>query len=115
MLAASASGALGTDRLPPACRFSHLQFASALAFCLGLSSHLVERPRLVTGLVFKTSGMARERRSGGSIPLLYRGFSALSRGLVSAPPPNIVHSAPVARSVVSYWTVSAISYNVEAR
>jgi hypothetical protein len=34
---------------------------------------LVERPRLVTGLVFKTSGVARERRSGGSIPLLYRG------------------------------------------
>jgi hypothetical protein len=26
----------------------------------------------VTGLVFKTSGVARERRSGGSIPLLYR-------------------------------------------
>jgi len=26
----------------------------------------------VAGLVFKTSGMARERRPGGSIPLLYR-------------------------------------------
>jgi hypothetical protein len=26
----------------------------------------------VAGLVFKTSGTARERRSGGSIPLLYR-------------------------------------------
>ena len=33
---------------------------------------LVEPPSLVAGLVFKTSGAARERRSGGSIPLLYR-------------------------------------------
>ena len=33
---------------------------------------LVEPPCLVAGLVFKTSGMARERRPGGSIPLLYR-------------------------------------------
>jgi hypothetical protein len=38
----------------------------------GLDSEPVERPCLVTGLVFKTSGAARERRSGGSIPLLYR-------------------------------------------
>jgi len=33
---------------------------------------LVEPPCLVAGLVFKTSGAARERRSCGSIPLLYR-------------------------------------------
>jgi hypothetical protein len=33
----------------------------------------------VAGLVFKTSGVARERRSGGSIPLLYRSFPPLDR------------------------------------
>src|SRR5262249_22639001 len=36
------------------------------------SAALVEPPCLVAGLVFKTSGTARERRPGGSIPLLYR-------------------------------------------
>src|SRR5208283_3120717 len=46
------------------------------SFLLGEEKSLVEHPRLVTGLVFKTSGAARERRSGGSIPLLYRGGSA---------------------------------------
>ena len=40
---------------------------------------LVEPPSLVAGLVFKTSGTARERRPGGSIPLLYR--SAHSTGV----------------------------------
>ena len=39
---------------------------------------LVEPPSLVAGLVFKTSGAARERRSGGSIPLLYRSRRVLN-------------------------------------
>jgi hypothetical protein len=63
---------------PPERWVSTSRTALGLGHVKSGSCRLVERPRLVTGLVFKTSGVARERRSGGSIPLLYRGRSSRS-------------------------------------